>query len=135
MRDPTHELGSFIAATAVICIRELLTLCPFPFFFPGLMRKPLIEDKAADHALFCKYAGELLQRVTGKKSMVGPSVSNISKVFLNFHILCGNKHLFLLLAGHVLSYLRFFQCIAFLIPHLDWRQFQFHGFNMFKPSN
>ena len=48
------------------------------------MRKPVIEDKAADHALFCKYAGELLQRVTGKESTVVPPVSKISKVFLNF---------------------------------------------------
>ena len=48
------------------------------------MREPVIEDKAADHALFCKYAEELLERVTGKTSTVVPSLSKITKVFLNF---------------------------------------------------
>ena len=51
------------------------------------MCKPVIEDKAADHALFCKYAGELLERVTGKTlgtSTVVPSLSRITKVFSIF---------------------------------------------------
>ena len=31
-----------------------------------LMREQIIEGNASDHALFCKYAAELLERVTGK---------------------------------------------------------------------
>ena len=53
------------------------------FLFLVLMREPVIEDNASDHALFCKYAGELLERVTGKAlatSTVVPSLSRITKV-------------------------------------------------------
>ena len=48
-----------------------------------LMREPIIEDNASDHALFCKYAAELLERVTGKSlatSSAVPSLSRINKV-------------------------------------------------------
>ena len=48
------------------------------------MREPVIEDNAADHALFCKYAAELLERVTGKSlatSTAVPSLSRITKVW------------------------------------------------------
>ena len=51
------------------------------------MREPVIEDNASDHALFCKYAGQLLERVTGKTlatSTVVPSLSRITKVFSIF---------------------------------------------------
>ena len=47
------------------------------------MREPVIEDNASDHALFCKYAAELLERVTGKAldtSTAVPSLSRITKV-------------------------------------------------------
>ena len=49
-----------------------------------LMREPIIEDNASDHALFCKYAAELLERVTGKSlatSTAVPSLSRINKVW------------------------------------------------------
>ena len=48
------------------------------------MREPVIEDNASDHALFCKYAAELLERVTGKSlatSTAVPSLSRITKVW------------------------------------------------------
>ncbi|XP_067026010.1 DDB1- and CUL4-associated factor 1-like isoform X2 [Acropora muricata] len=69
------------------------------------MRKPVIEDKAADHALFCKYAGELLQRVTGKESTVVPPVSKISKadVVAQTHISYPDKELLQLIHSHLLS--------------------------------
>ena len=44
----------------------------------------MIEDKATDHALFCKYAGELLEIVAGKTSTVFPSLSKITKVLSIF---------------------------------------------------
>ena len=47
------------------------------------MREPVIEDNAADHAQFCKYAAVLLERVTGKSlatSSAVPSLSRITKV-------------------------------------------------------
>ncbi|XP_067023771.1 DDB1- and CUL4-associated factor 1-like [Acropora muricata] len=73
--------------------------------FQSLMRKPVIEDKAADHALFCKYAGELLQRVTGKESTVVPPVSKISKadVVAQTHISYPDKELLQLIHSHLLS--------------------------------
>ena len=48
-----------------------------------LMREQLIEGNVSDHALFCKYAAELLERVTGKSlatSSAVPSLSGIKKV-------------------------------------------------------
>ena len=51
------------------------------------MLVPVIEGEETDHALFCKYAGELLERVTGKTlatSTVVPSVSRITRVFSIF---------------------------------------------------
>ena len=47
------------------------------------MREPVIEDNAADHAQFCNYAADLLERVTGKSlatSSAVPSLSRITKV-------------------------------------------------------
>ena len=51
------------------------------------MLEPVVEGKATDHALFCKHAGELLERVTGKTlatSTVVPSLSRITRVFSIF---------------------------------------------------
>ena len=79
------------------------------------MLEPAIEGKATDHALFCKYAGELLERVTGKtlaKSTVVPSLSRITKVLQFSRIFCGKKHLFIISAGQVLSSLCFVLCIG-----------------------
>ena len=53
------------------------------------MREPVIEDNASDHALFCKYAAELLERVTGKSlatSTAVPSLSRITKVWTHLTI-------------------------------------------------
>ena len=75
------------SATSIICVREFLTLSPFHVFVLVLMLEPVIEGKATDHALFCKYAGELLERVTGKTlatSTVVRSLSRITKVFSIF---------------------------------------------------
>ena len=63
--------------------KRISNIEPFPLFLLVLMLEPAIEGKATDHALFCKYAGELLERVTGKtlaKSTVVPSLSRITKV-------------------------------------------------------
>lgn len=73
-----------------------------------LMREPVIEDNASDHALFCKYAGELLERVTGKAlatSTVVPSLSRITKadVVAQTHISYPAKELLQLLHSHLLS--------------------------------
>ncbi|XP_067026012.1 DDB1- and CUL4-associated factor 1-like isoform X1 [Acropora muricata] len=73
-----------------------------------LMREPVIEDNASDHALFCKYAGQLLERVTGKTlatSTVVPSLSRITKadVVAQTHISYPAKELLQLLHSHLLS--------------------------------
>ena len=69
-----HHLISFIYVDSMSFVLNLLTV---------LMREPIIEDNASDHALFCKYAAELLERVTGKSlatSSAVPSLSRINKV-------------------------------------------------------
>ncbi|XP_074608975.1 DDB1- and CUL4-associated factor 1-like isoform X5 [Acropora palmata] len=73
-----------------------------------LMLEPAIEGKATDHALFCKYAGELLERVTGKtlaKSTVVPSLSRITKadVVAQTRIYYPDEELLQLIHTHLLS--------------------------------
>ncbi|KAK2548824.1 DDB1- and CUL4-associated factor 1 [Acropora cervicornis] len=73
-----------------------------------LMLEPAIEGKATDHALFCKYAGELLERVTGKtlaKSTVVPSLSRITKadVVAQTRISYPDEELLQLIHTHLLS--------------------------------
>ena len=83
------------------------------------MLEPAIEGKAADHALFCKYARELLERVTGKTlamSTVVPSLSRITKVLSILSFLLRNI-LFIIVAGQVLSSLCFVPCLANLVTH------------------
>jgi len=71
-----------------------------------LMREPVIEDNAADHAMFCKYAAELLERVTGKSlatSTAVPSLSRITKadVVAQTHISYPAKELLQLVHSHL----------------------------------
>lgn len=71
-----------------------------------LMREPVIEDNASDHALFCKYAAELLERVTGKSlatSSAVPSLSRINKadVVAQTHISYPAKELLQLVHSHL----------------------------------
>lgn len=49
-------------------------------FFPVLMREPVLEEKK--HVVFCKYANQLLERVTGKvpNPMMDLSLSDVRRV-------------------------------------------------------
>ena len=38
-----------------------------------LMREPVLHDKRLEHAKFCKYATELLERVTGESNIIPAS--------------------------------------------------------------
>ena len=89
-------MGSKEQAQLIYCsnsrnlLKRISNIEPFPPFLLVLMLEPAIEGKATDHALFCKYAGELLERVTGKtlaKSTVVPSLSRITKVLSIFSYL------------------------------------------------
>jgi len=71
-----------------------------------LMREPVIEDNASDHAMFCKHAAELLERVTGKSlatSTAVPSLSRITKadVVAQTHISYPAKELLQLIHSHL----------------------------------
>ncbi|XP_015776035.1 PREDICTED: protein VPRBP-like isoform X3 [Acropora digitifera] len=73
-----------------------------------LMLEPVIEGKATDHALFCKYAGELFERVTGKTlatSTVVPPLSRIHRanVVAQTRISYPAKELLQLIHTHLLS--------------------------------
>ena len=75
-----HHFISFIYVASMLFVLNLLSV---------LMREPIIEGNAPDHALFCKYAAELLERVTGKSlatSSAVPSLFRIKKVWTwNWH--------------------------------------------------
>ncbi|XP_032243093.2 DDB1- and CUL4-associated factor 1 [Nematostella vectensis] len=48
-----------------------------------LMREPVLEDNISDHLVFCKYAAELLERVTGKPlGNATSSIPSLSRITL-----------------------------------------------------
>ncbi|XP_070545766.1 DDB1- and CUL4-associated factor 1-like [Ptychodera flava] len=79
-----------------------------PLFTHGqlqlMMREPVLQDKRSDHMTFCRYASELIERVTGKSS-IGPDTSLADIHRLNIvaqtRISYSNKELLLLIHTHL----------------------------------
>ena len=70
---------SLVANTTLLHIHQRLKeIFNTPTMREPTMREPITENKSSDHPIFCKYAAELLERVTGKFAV--PSLSRINKV-------------------------------------------------------
>ncbi|XP_071960709.1 DDB1- and CUL4-associated factor 1-like [Antedon mediterranea] len=58
-------------------VRQIIS--KLPLFSAGqlqsLMREPVLHEKRSEHLQFCKYASELIERVTGKSLSVGSDVT------------------------------------------------------------
>ncbi|XP_033116382.1 DDB1- and CUL4-associated factor 1-like [Anneissia japonica] len=58
-------------------VRQIIS--KLPLFSAGqlqsLMREPVLHEKRAEHLQFCKFASELIERVTGKSLSVGSDVT------------------------------------------------------------
>ena len=56
-----------------------------------LMKEPVLQDKRSEHVKFCKYANELIERVSGKiqHANIDASLDRIRKVIALFlHVIC-----------------------------------------------
>ncbi|XP_048462480.1 DDB1- and CUL4-associated factor 1 [Rhincodon typus] len=83
-----------------------------PLFTSGqiqqLMREPVLQDKRHEHVKFCKYASELIERVSGKPLSIGSDVSlarlQKADVVAQTRITFSEKELLLLIRNHLVSH-------------------------------
>ncbi|KAG7478171.1 hypothetical protein MATL_G00077550 [Megalops atlanticus] len=82
-----------------------------PLFSSGqiqqLMKEPLLQDKRSEHVKFCRYAAELIERVSGKPLLVGADVSlarlQRANVVAQSRISFPEKELLLLIRSHLVA--------------------------------
>ena len=67
--EPLDALRRHIYSSIPDRVQQIIS--KLPLFNNGqlqtLMREPVLHDKRLEHAKFCKYATELLERVTGER--------------------------------------------------------------------
>ncbi|NXX18129.1 DCAF1 factor, partial [Podargus strigoides] len=72
-----------------------------------LMKEPVLQDKRSEHVKFCKYAAELIERVSGKPLLIGTDVSlarlQKADVVAQSRIMFPEKELLLLIRNHLIS--------------------------------
>lgn len=72
-----------------------------------LMKEPILQDKRSEHVRFCKYAAELIERVSGKPLLIGSDVSlarlQKADVVAQSRISFPEKELLLLIRNHLVS--------------------------------
>ncbi|XP_043934787.1 DDB1- and CUL4-associated factor 1 [Protopterus annectens] len=72
-----------------------------------LMKEPVLQDKRNEHVKFCKYAAELIERVSGKPLLIGTDVSlarlQKADVVAQSRITFSEKELLLLIRNHLIS--------------------------------
>ncbi|XP_066554396.1 ddb1 and cul4 associated factor 1 isoform X2 [Amia ocellicauda] len=82
-----------------------------PLFSSGqiqqLMKEPVLQDKRNEHVKFCKYAAELIERVSGKPLLIGTDVSlarlQKANVVAQSRISFPEKELLLLIRNHLVT--------------------------------
>ncbi|XP_006631057.2 DDB1- and CUL4-associated factor 1 isoform X1 [Lepisosteus oculatus] len=82
-----------------------------PLFSSGqiqqLMKEPVLQDKRSEHVKFCKYAAELIERVSGKPLLIGTDVSlarlQKANVVAQSRISFPEKELLLLIRNHLVT--------------------------------
>lgn len=82
-----------------------------PLFSSGhiqqLMKEPVLQDKRSEHVKFCKFAAELIERISGKPLLIGTDVSlawlQRANVVAQSRISFPEKELLLLIRNHLLA--------------------------------
>lgn len=82
-----------------------------PLFSSGqiqqLMKEPVLQDRRSEHVLFCRFAAELTERVSGKPLLMGTDVSlsclQRANVVAQSRITFPEKELLVLIRNHLLS--------------------------------
>ncbi|XP_069792896.1 DDB1- and CUL4-associated factor 1-like isoform X1 [Narcine bancroftii] len=91
-------------------VRQIIS--KLPLFSSGqiqqLMREPVLQDKRHEHVKFCKYASELIERISGKPLSIGSDVSlarlQKADVVAQTRITFSEKELLLLIRNHLVSH-------------------------------
>uniref|UniRef100_A0A8C9V9S3 DDB1- and CUL4-associated factor 1 n=1 Tax=Scleropages formosus TaxID=113540 RepID=A0A8C9V9S3_SCLFO len=72
-----------------------------------LMKEPVLQDKRSEHVKFCKFAAELIERVSGKPLLIGTDVSlarlQRANVVAQSRITFPEKELLLLIRNHLVA--------------------------------
>ena len=90
-------------------VRQIIS--KLPLFSSGhiqqLMKEPLLQDKRSEHVKFCKFAAELIERISGKPLMIGTDVSlawlQRASVVAQSRITFPEKELLLLIRNHLVA--------------------------------
>uniref|UniRef100_A0A3P8W8V5 DDB1- and CUL4-associated factor 1 n=1 Tax=Cynoglossus semilaevis TaxID=244447 RepID=A0A3P8W8V5_CYNSE len=90
-------------------VRQIIS--KLPLFTSGhiqqLMKEPVLQDKRSEHVRFCRYAAEMMERVSGKPLLVGSDVSlarlQKASVVAQSKITFSEKELLLLIRNHLVS--------------------------------
>lgn len=90
-------------------VRQIIS--KLPLFSSGhiqqLMKEPVLQDKRSEHVKFCKYAAELIERISGKPLLIGTDVSlawlQRASVVAQSRITFPEKELLLLIRNHLVA--------------------------------
>uniref|UniRef100_A0A8D0D401 DDB1- and CUL4-associated factor 1 n=1 Tax=Sander lucioperca TaxID=283035 RepID=A0A8D0D401_SANLU len=90
-------------------VRQIIS--KLPLFSSGhiqqLMKEPVLQDKRSEHVKFCKFAAELIERISGKPLMIGTDVSlawlQRASVVAQSRISFPEKELLLLIRNHLVA--------------------------------
>lgn len=71
------------------------------------MKEPVLQDKRSEHARFCRYAAELMERVSGKPLLMGTDISlarlQRANVVAQTRITFSEKELLMLIRSHLVA--------------------------------
>ncbi|XP_038127293.1 DDB1- and CUL4-associated factor 1-like [Cyprinodon tularosa] len=90
-------------------VRQIIS--KLPLFSSGhiqqLMKEPVLQDKRSEHVKFCKFAAELMERISGKPLLIGTDVSlawlQRASVVAQSKITFPEKELLLLVRNHLVA--------------------------------
>uniref|UniRef100_A0A673A6J8 DDB1- and CUL4-associated factor 1 n=1 Tax=Sphaeramia orbicularis TaxID=375764 RepID=A0A673A6J8_9TELE len=90
-------------------VRQIIS--KLPLFSSGhiqqLMKEPVLQDKRSEHVKFCKFAAELIERISGKPLLIGTDVSlawlQRASVVAQSRITFPEKELLLLIRNHLVA--------------------------------
>lgn len=90
-------------------VRQIIS--KLPLFSSGhiqqLMKEPVLQDKRSEHVKFCKFAAELIERISGKPLLIGTDVSlawlQRASVVAQSRISFPEKELLLLIRNHLVA--------------------------------
>ncbi|XP_024118657.1 DDB1- and CUL4-associated factor 1 isoform X1 [Oryzias melastigma] len=90
-------------------VRQIISKLPLftSSHIQQLMKEPVLQDKQSDHVRFCRYAAELMERVSGKPLLMGSDVSlarlQRASVVAQSRISFSERELLVLIRNHLVA--------------------------------